>query len=69
MHGGLSTGPKKKHNGSPAIVRKPLDWCKPGAAELQEGDYLLDIKRLAQAVDLMIRLKRRARAAALSNSC
>ena len=55
MHGGQSTGPKRKPDGRPAIVRKPLEWCKPEAAEIVEGDYLFDVKRLVRLIGWEIR--------------
>jgi hypothetical protein len=56
MHGGRSTGPKRKRDGRPATVRKPLDWCKPGAAKIQENDFLCEVQQLVKAAKLHTRL-------------
>ena len=51
MHGGLSTGPRRKRDGGSATVRKPLAWCKHEAAELLPGDFLFEVNCLARAAD------------------
>jgi hypothetical protein len=61
MHGGRSTGPKRKRDGRPATVKKPLDWCRPGASEILEGDLLFDVKCLMRLIDLQRKFWRMSR--------
>jgi len=56
LHGGLSTGPRKKRDGSPTRVLKALEWCRPEAAELQPCDYLYEVYCLVRLARLIDRL-------------
>lgn len=57
MHGGLSSGPRRRKDGSPARVRKSLEDCRPGAAEIKEGDYIYDIQALIRIGRLRKRIR------------
>jgi len=55
MHGGRSTGPKKKRNGDPATVKKPLEWTEPSASRIMQGDYLYEVNALIRVLKLIER--------------
>ncbi len=55
MHGGLSTGPRRKRGGTPARVRKPLENCRHEAAEIREGDFLYGVYALTRCIDILVR--------------
>jgi hypothetical protein len=59
MQGGVSTGPRRKRDGTPSTVEKPLEWCRPGAAEITEGNLLWDSNAMVRAVDVLVRSKRK----------
>jgi hypothetical protein len=51
-------GPRRKRDGRPAKVSKPLEWRRPAAAEIQECDFFSDLEAAIRAANRLARIKR-----------
>ena len=41
-----------------STAKKPLEWCRPSATELQEGDFLRNVRTAIRAANRLARIRR-----------